>query len=322
MIAFGPIPSRRLGRSLGVNHIPLKVCSYACVYCQVGPTLQMRAERQAFHSPAEIVDAVMRKVAECRAKGEAIDYISFVPDGEPTLDVNLGAHIRALAPLGIPLAVITNASLLWMPEVRAELAAADLVSVKVDTTRPGAWHRLDRPHGSIDLAQVLDGIRAFAREYRGTLITDTMLVWGLNDDADSVACVADFLAEIQPARAYLGVPTRPPVENDMRPPDEATLVRAYQIMITRLPGVELLSMHEEGTFTQTGDPVEGLLSILAVHPMREEAVQAYLRDADAGTSLLEPLIRDGRVDRVAYQDTTFYVLRIARQPRPKIESDR
>jgi wyosine [tRNA(Phe)-imidazoG37] synthetase (radical SAM superfamily) len=312
MIAFGPIPSRRLGRSLGINHIPLKVCSYACVYCQVGPTLQMRAERQAFHSPAEIVDSVSRKVAECHAKGESIDYLSFVPDGEPTLDVNLGAHIRALEPLGIPVAVITNASLLWMPEVREELAAAGLVSVKVDTTLPGTWHRLDRPHGGVDLAQVLDGIRTFAREYRGTLISDTLLVRGINDDADTVTCVADFLAEIQPARAYLGVATRPPVERDVRPPQKAALVRAYEIMRARVPQVELLSMHEEGAFTQTGDAVEGLLSILAVHPMREEAVQAYLRDAGTDVSLLEPLIQEGRVDRVVYQGATFYVRSVAR----------
>jgi wyosine [tRNA(Phe)-imidazoG37] synthetase (radical SAM superfamily) len=315
MIAFGPVPSRRLGRSLGINHIPYKVCSYACIYCQVGPTLQMRNDRQAFFPSPEIVEAVTRKVDECRASDEAIDYLSFVPDGEPTLDVNLGAHIRALAPIGIPIAVITNASLLWIPEVRSELAAANLVSVKVDTTLPETWHRLNRPHGELHVEKVLEGIRAFAREYRGELISDTMLVGSVNDDADSVTGVADFLAGIAPAAAYLGVPTRPPTTPDVHPPDELALVRAYEIMKARLPRVALLPMHEEGTFARTGDPAEDLLGILAVHPMCETAVQSYLKEANADGSLLEQLIREDLVERVDYRGEAFCVRRFRRAPR-------
>jgi wyosine [tRNA(Phe)-imidazoG37] synthetase (radical SAM superfamily) len=297
---------------LGINHIPFKVCSYACVYCQVGSTLEMRAIRQAFFSPAQIADAVHRKVDPCRASGRAIDYLSFVPDGEPTLDVNLGAHIRALAPIGIRVAVITNASLLWMPEVRADLAAADLVSVKVDTTQREAWHRINRPHGELDLERMLEGIRTFAREYTGELISETMLVASLNDDADSVAGVAEFLSGIAPARAYLAVPTRPPASSGVFPPDESMLVRAYEIMQARLPRVEILAADETGTFTHTGDPVEDLLAILAVHPMREAAVLAYLHDAGADPLLPDRLIRDDRVARVSYRGETFFVRRFAR----------
>jgi wyosine [tRNA(Phe)-imidazoG37] synthetase (radical SAM superfamily) len=312
VIAFGPVPSRRLGQSLGVNHIPSKVCSYSCVYCQVGPTLRMRATRRTFLPSSQIAAAVMQRVDDCRASGEPIDYITFVPDGEPTLDADLGAHIRMLAPADVPIAVITNASLLWMPEVRADLALADLVSVKVDTTQPETWHRINRPHGELDLERILDGIRAFAREYPGELISETMLVGSINDDAESVGGVADFLADIAPACAYLGIPTRPPTGPDVVPPSNLGLVRAHEIMKARLKRVELLPMHENGTFATMEDPVAGLLGILAVHPMREAAVLKYLNDARADSRRLNELIGNGRVDRVDYLGETFIVRRVPR----------
>jgi len=108
LLTFGPVPSRRLGQSLGINNIPPKICSYSCVYCQVGRTLHMQAERKAFYKPEEILKAVERKVKDAKNKGEGIDYLTFVPDGEPTLDINLGKEIELLKQLGIKIAVITN----------------------------------------------------------------------------------------------------------------------------------------------------------------------------------------------------------------------
>jgi wyosine [tRNA(Phe)-imidazoG37] synthetase (radical SAM superfamily) len=311
MIAFGPVPSRRLGRSLGVNHVPFKVCSYSCRYCQVGPTLQMRIRRRNFLSSSEIVDAVTRRVHDCTASGEPIDYITFVPDGEPTLDASLGEHIRGLAPTGIPVGVITNASLLWMPEVRADLAAADLVSVKVDTTRRNTWRRLNRAHAQLDFETLIEGIRRFAREYSGTLISETMLVGSLNETEDSIAGAAELLADIAPACAYLGIPTRPPARPDVVPPSNLALVRAYEIMRSRLDRVELLPVYEAGVFGGAVDSVRGLLGILAVHPMREAAVLSYLDDAGLDVRQIEALIRDGQVARVEYCGDPFFVRRMS-----------
>jgi wyosine [tRNA(Phe)-imidazoG37] synthetase (radical SAM superfamily) len=309
LIAFGPVPSRRLGRSLGVNHIPYKVCTYSCRYCQVGPTLQMRSRRQDFLSSQEIVDAITSRVRDCTDSGETIDYITFVPNGEPTLDANLGAHIRALASLGIPVAVITNASLLWMPDVRSDLAAADLVSVKVDTARPDTWARLNRPHGDLDFETVLGGIRTFARNFGGTLISETMLVGSLNDTAESVDSAADFLGDIAPTCAYLGIPTRPPASPEVVPPSNLALVRAYEIMQSRLDRVELLPVYEAGAFATADDPIRGLLAILAVHPMRESAIVSYLAEANLDTGQLDTLIHEGRVDRVEHSGDVFFVRR-------------
>ena len=112
MIAFGPVPSRRLGRSLGINNIPAKVCSYSCIYCQLGRTIKISVERRAFYNPEKVFENVRRKVEEAKIRGEKIDYLTFVPDGEPTLDLNLGVEMELLKGMGIPIAVLTNSSLL------------------------------------------------------------------------------------------------------------------------------------------------------------------------------------------------------------------
>jgi wyosine [tRNA(Phe)-imidazoG37] synthetase (radical SAM superfamily) len=108
LIVFGPVPSRRLGRSVGINNIPPKICSYACVYCQLGRTLKMQIERKAYYNVEDITKEVREKVEELKERGEKIDYLTFVSDGEPTLDVNIGNEIEALRPLGFKIAVITN----------------------------------------------------------------------------------------------------------------------------------------------------------------------------------------------------------------------
>jgi len=118
MIAFGPVPSRRLGNSLGINNIPPKTCTYSCVYCQLGRTNKMQVERHIFYNPQNILRAVQDKVNKVKETGVPIDYLTFVPDGEPTLDINLEYEIDLLKFLGIKIAMITNGSLIWrVPEV-------------------------------------------------------------------------------------------------------------------------------------------------------------------------------------------------------------
>jgi len=147
MIAFGPVPSRRLGRSLGINNIPPKVCTYSCVYCQVGRTHTLQVERCPFYEPEDIFKSVRKQVKKAIKKGERIDYLTFVSDGEPTLDVNLGYEIDLLKSLGIKIGIITNASLVFREDVRADLMKADWVSLKFDSTRKTIWRQINRPPG-------------------------------------------------------------------------------------------------------------------------------------------------------------------------------
>ncbi len=314
MIAFGPVPSRRLGCSLGINHIPPKNCSYACIYCQLGRTLQMQVERQAFYKPEEILCAVEKQVARTGKAREPIDYLAFVPDGEPTLDINLGREIDLLKLLGIPMAVITNASLLWRQDVRQDLMAADWVSLKIDAVEEQIWCQVSRPHRSLDLASILNGVLEFARVYRGTLVTETMLVAGMNDGEAHLDAVAAFLALLQPSTAHLAIPTRPPAEEWAHPPDEAALNRAYQILSEKVERVETLTGYEGDAFALTGDVEEDLLSITAVHPMREEAVRAFLARAGADWAVVDRLMARDQLVEAEYRGHKFYLKRLRRSP--------
>jgi wyosine [tRNA(Phe)-imidazoG37] synthetase (radical SAM superfamily) len=293
-LAFGPIVSRRFGRSLGINNIRPKRCSYACVYCQVGPTPRTETLRQRFFSPDEIFDAVAVKVAECRRAGERIDVISFVPDGEPTLDANLGESILAVRQMGLPVAVITNGSLLWVEAVRRDVALADIVSIEIDTVDDRVWKRLNRPSPALSLPAVLEGMKEFARETRGALWTQTMLIPGMNDQPAGLERVGDFLAELTPARAFLSTPTRPPAESIGMPTDEQVNA-AWFTIASRFPKIEIVPKAEDA-FVRTGNPELDLLASLSVHPMLEHVVA---RDDDAA-AMLHRLMRDGAVQRVSY----------------------
>jgi wyosine [tRNA(Phe)-imidazoG37] synthetase (radical SAM superfamily) len=307
MIAFGPIPSRRLGRSLGVNNIPPKVCSYSCVYCQIGETPDLRAERARFYDPQTIFDAVSKKVMECRTAGEHIDHLSFVPDGEPTLDINLGEEIDLLKQLGIPIAVISNGSLVYRADVREDLGKADWVCIKLDTASPATWHKINRPHADLDLPTMLEGIKTFATGFRGRLTTQTMLLRDLNDSPEEIAGLAGFTRELRPHLTYLSVPTRPPALGSVEPAGAETLNHAYQTFTARGIDVELITGYEQGPFASTGDVEHDILSITSVHPMREDSVRQMLEKGGSEWALVRRLLEQGLLLEVDYMGSKFYL---------------
>jgi wyosine [tRNA(Phe)-imidazoG37] synthetase (radical SAM superfamily) len=311
MLVYGPVPSRRLGRSLGVNHVPPKTCSYSCVYCQLGRTDNMILDRRRFYDPGVIVEQVRERL---EAAGDEIDYVTFVPDGEPTLDVSLGEMIEAVNGMGARTAVIGNASLLWMEDVRGDLMEADWVSVKVDAVTEEAWRRVDRPHGGLDHVAVLDGVRTFAGEYGGTLATETMLVEGYND-GEEPGHVAGFLREIDADVSYVAIPTRPPAEVSVKPAGEEAVNRAYQVFSGVLGSVEYLIGYEGNAFASSGDFEKDILSITAVHPMREEAVEALLMRDGSGWEEVERLIGEDKLVELEYMGNRFYMRRISSRSR-------
>ncbi len=313
MITFGPVPSRRLGRSLGINNIPPKICSYSCLYCQVGRTLNLEAERRVFYEPKKILEAVREKVERSSESGEHIDYLTFVPDGEPTLDPQLGRSIELLRTLGIKIAVITNSSLIGREEVRQDLQKADWVSFKVDSTTEQIWRKANRPHRSLRLEVILEGMKTFRQSFHGELVTETMLMKGINDSKDNLIPVADFLNNLQPSRAYLSIPTRPPAERRALPPDEEALNRAYHLFSKKIDHVEFLIGYEGDAFASTGNIEEDLLSITAVHPMREEAVQALLRRTGSDNSVVAELVQRNLLLQAEYEGKRFYMRRFPKQ---------
>ncbi|TET72296.1 MAG: radical SAM protein [Candidatus Aminicenantes bacterium] len=311
MIAFGPVPSRRLGHSLGINNIPPKICTYSCIYCQIGRTQDMRVKRQTFYEPEEVFQEVQKRVEEAKERGEPIDYLTFVPDGEATLDINLGKEIELLRSLGIKIAVITNASLIPKKDVRDDLGKADWVSLKIDGLNDDLWRRINRPHRSLKLERILEGLSEFAQTFSGELATETMLVQDINDHAEELEKIADLIVRLKPKKSYISIPTRPPTERWVKPATENSINIAHQLFREKSIDVEYLIGYEGNAFAFTGHPEEDLLSITSVHPMREEGVNRFLKKAESDWGVIEKLITEGQLIEVKYKDKRFYMRKLS-----------
>ena len=310
MISFGPVPSRRLGQSLGVNNIPPKVCSYACVYCQLGKAIKMQVNREEFYSTDLIQKDVEKRIRDARSRNEKIDYLCIVPDGEPTLEVHLADTIDFLNSTGIKTAVISNASLVDRQDVREDLSKASWVSLKVDAVSTDTWKKINRPHRALELDRMMDGIKEFAASYNGVLATETMLVKGINDDVDELQKVAAFIGSFQPDVAYVSIPTRPPAEKSVELPDEDIINRAFQVFSGSVNHVEYLIGYEGNTFAFTGNVEEDILSITSVHPMRQDAVEEFLEKSKSNWHVIRKMIEDERLVETEYGGKRFYMRKL------------
>jgi wyosine [tRNA(Phe)-imidazoG37] synthetase (radical SAM superfamily) len=310
LLTFGPVPSRRLGQSLGINNIPPKICSYSCAYCQAGISLHMQAEREDFYKPEEILKAVKKKVRDAKDRGERIDYLAFVPDGEPTLDINLGKEIELLRPLGIKIAVISNSSLIWQEKVRDDIYKADWVSSKVDAVSGGIWHKINRPHKSLQLDMILQGVADFSKDFKGKLATETMLIQDINDDTEEVEKIANFITGLKDTKSYISIPTRPPAQKWVRSATEDTVNAACQLFKEKSINVEYLIGYEGNAFAFTGNIEQDLLSITSVHPMRKEAMDEFLKKANGTWAVIEKLITDNKLEETEYKSSKFYVRKL------------
>jgi wyosine [tRNA(Phe)-imidazoG37] synthetase (radical SAM superfamily) len=271
----------------------------------------MRVRRKEFYKPEKIFQDVEEKLRETTKRREPIDYISFVPDGEPTLDVHLGREIKLLKKLGLKIAVITNSSLIWREDVRSELSEADWVSLKIDAARESVWRRVNRPHGSLRLDIIFKGIYEFARAFKGGLVTETMLVQGMNDQAEEMERISTFISGIAPKQSFLSVPIRPPAERSVRRPAESVINSAYQVFKERGILTEYLIGYEGNAFAFSGNVEEDLLSITAVHPMRDDAVRELLMKAHAGWDVVEKLIKEKKMVEAHYGNEIFYIRKLA-----------
>lgn len=208
---FGPVPSRRLGRSLGIDVIPPKTCSYNCVYCESGLTTHLTVKRRAFVRPEDVLAELREYFLEHPGGADALTFSSA---GEPTLYEPLEELVRAVkeAYASLPLIVLTNGSLLWHPEVRRALLRADRVIPSVDAISDEAFRCVNRPHPELDNDSILDGLRAFRKEYKGQLHVEVMLVSGLNDNREELLRLSRFVEELGPDRVELNTVVRPPAQ--------------------------------------------------------------------------------------------------------------
>lgn len=307
MIAFGPIPSRRLGKSLGINNIVShKVCSYSCVYCQIGNTVNKSIAKRSFCDPHNLVKNVEIHLKKLNTNYTP-DYLTFVANGEPTLDLNLGMEIQLIKKFRIPVAVITNASLIHDRQVQNNLMAADWVSVKIDTIDELVWQHINRPLAGTNFKKILKGLKVFAAAYRGKFNTETMLVHGYNDSTEQLKENASFIAQLQPQKAYLSIPIRPPTVNKIKHVSEEKLTEAWQLYQKAGLDTELLTGFEGTDTGTTGNAFEDILNITAVHPLREDSVIRLLKQNNTDNSVIVTLVAQRLIKRVNYNGNTYYI---------------
>ncbi len=301
---YGPVPSRRLGRSLGVDLVPFKTCTYDCVYCQLGRTTSRTLERREYAPVGDVLDEVRIKMGE----GAEPDYITLAGSGEPTLHGRIGELIAGIKGMtGIPLAVITNGSLLWDREVAESLMPADLVIPSLDAGDAAMFGRTNRPHPGIEFDRMVGGLAGFRQRYRGLVWLEVMLVDGLNDSKPEAGRIAELAGRIRPDRVDLNTAVRPPAEDWVRAvaPD-----RMKELSRLFPAPVDIIAPCERPNPEALGPPgmQEEIVSMLARRPCTAEDVAAGLGvHRLSALKYLEALVENGGARKVEAGDRWFYV---------------
>ena len=311
---FGPVPSRRLGQSLGIDPIPLKTCNWNCVYCQLGRSRPVTNDRREYFPVKDILLEVEQALGSRQNGG--IDWVTFVGSGETTLHKRLGEMIRAVKKMtALPVAVITNGSLLYLPEVRTGLLAADAVLPTLDAGNATLYRRINRPHPEVTFERLVNGLKTFRADYPGKLWVEVMLLRGLNDSRQALEEIAKILKMIKPEAIHINLPTRPPAEPWVRPADEEGLMRALSI----LGNIAEVVHPAQGGFDLSGydNVIDVVVGIITRHPMRQDELERTLdRWAPIQVSeALEELEASGRVQMVERYGVRFWSAATAHYPK-------
>ena len=301
---FGPVPSRRLGRSLGVDLTPLKTCTLNCVYCQLGRTPQTAMERRDYVPIAD----VLRELKEWKASGGEADVITLAGSGEPTLHLHFGQVLEFVREeLGLPSVLLTNGTLLHLVEVCRQAALADVVKVTLSAWNEDSFAALHRPHPSVSFGQLLDGAKKFRAAFNGTFWVEVFLVAGMNTSEEALQAMRELIEPLHPDKIHLNTAVRPAAESGVTAVGESILRRALEVMG---PAAEITASvpREPSGDGKYFSEVE-LCGLIERHPCSAEELASVFGFPHARViEELEPLLQKQRIIQVERNGIIYYAL--------------
>jgi wyosine [tRNA(Phe)-imidazoG37] synthetase (radical SAM superfamily) len=301
---YGPIPSRRLGRSLGIDLVPLKTCTYDCIYCHLGRTTNKTLKRREYVAVTDVLNELEKKLA-C---GDGFDYIGLAGSGEPTLNSGMGDLILKIKSMtNIPVAVLTNGSLLWMNDVQDALMPADLVLPSLDAGDKLLFQYVNRPHKNISFEQMVDGLASFADRYKGGIWLEVLLLGGVTGIRDEVEKMASIIRTIKTTRIQINTVVRPPAEKFAAPVFRNQMLTLKEIFPGEVDIIGDIEMGDWRKLPGSGSMRNDILSLLARRPCTSTDVACSLGlHVSEALKYLHALITSGKVATVLMNEKTFY----------------
>lgn len=301
---FGPIPSRRLGRSLGISPIPKKVCNYSCIYCQLGRTDAMTNTRKSYYKVKNIIEELKEYLEET----EDFDIITLVGEGEPTLYLDLEELLIEIKKITEkPVAVITNGALIYDENVQKALMQADIILPSLDAYNEKLYKKIDRPFGNLNFKREIDSLIEFSKIYKGQIWLEIMLVHGYNSSPMDIDNFAELLKNIRYDKIFINTPVRPPAESFVEMATEEELEYASK----KLKAISIEKLSSGNFFSDIKDNYEAILNIIKRHPMTQFEIKSFLesRKANNPDEIFERLNLDKKVNHINYKGIYTYRLK-------------
>jgi len=300
---YGPVPSRRLGRSLGVDLVPPKVCTYDCVYCQVGKTTEKTLQRKEYVSTEEVLE----EVRSFLSKGEAsIDHFSLSGSGEPTLHSKIGLVIKGIKEMSsVPVAVLTNGSLLYSDEVRDDLLQADIILPSLDAVSKNVFARINRPHKGISVEKVIEGLVEFRKVYQGQIWLEILFCKGINNGKNELHQMKGAIDRIQPDRIHVNTVVRPPTEPWAAP---LNLEEMEEIQAFFGEKASIISEFDRHPLSLSEiDVKEEILRILKRRPLSlVDLSQRMTIPREVLEATMQPMVEEGKIKTRRFGDSVYY----------------
>ncbi|MDY6831348.1 MAG: radical SAM protein [Thermodesulfobacteriota bacterium] len=299
---YGPVPSRRLGRSLGVDLVPLKLCTYDCVYCQLGKSSSKTVKRLPYRN----ADTVLAQLFERLKKIDRPDRITIAGSGEPTLNSGIGAVIAGIKKkTDIPVVVLTNGSLLSNPEVQKDLLPADMVIPSLDAWNPEMFASINRPHRSVDFTTMTEGLVSFSTVYGGQLWLEIFIMDGINASVDDARAFKPLVDRINPAVVYVNTAVRPPEESFVKQAPPA-LIDAFYRTLGRAHQKDVV-FDGTGPAEGSGNVAADIVEMVARRPVTATDIAAGLNLPEAAVGPhIEQLVAEGRLEAVPKGDRVYF----------------